>query len=192
MKRVMALVLALIMTLSFAACGRIIDGSRDDELQKNDKLDKDPKTKTPGNDAPAPKIDKAFIGLWHAMNMVGSGFAERYAFNEDGTFIYGANQMDDENRQLYASGTWGVLNGELKLETTEKLVISEEDIDKVEKKIISPPKVQTCSIEETGPDPETERATISIDGVTFYNFDNQPDMFDGYYYLTKSGDSASP
>ncbi|HHY64227.1 MAG TPA: hypothetical protein GX501_04190 [Clostridiaceae bacterium] len=182
MKRVIALIIALIITLSFAACGRIIDGSRDDDIPKTDKTDKNSRTEPSGDDTPVLEIDKAFVGLWHSMNVVGSGFAERYAFYEDGTFIYGANQMDDDPL-IYASGTWGVSDGKLKLFIMEKLFRSNDEGD-VDIKKIKPPEVASYSIKETGPDPETGRDTIAIGGVTYYNYDNQTDMFESYYELT--------
>lgn len=201
MKRLTILTLALILILSLAACGRITDVL---EPSTNNPTSEAPTSESPTG-YPEPEDSKSFIGLWHSMNMVAAGFAERYVFNEDGTFIYGTNQMDEFNRELYATGIWSIVNRELKLEVGARLVVPVGDIDEIApsdeliilnrevvKVIYNPPEVETYSIAKTGTDPETGRTTITIDGVTFYDFNNQPDMFDDYYELINSSDNASP
>ncbi|MCL2321542.1 MAG: MBL fold metallo-hydrolase [Oscillospiraceae bacterium] len=143
-------------------------------------------------------VDKRFVGLWHGMKMVAAGFDERYAFYDDGTFIYGSSEMNESKQELYKTGTWSVADGELLLTVEARWILpvgNIEDIvpndeliivnDEVVKKICNPPEVETYSIAQTGTDSETGRDTISIDGITFYNFDNQTNLFDGYYNLEK-------
>lgn len=207
MKRLIVFALALILILSLAACGRLSGVSQDTGVPESDSPVESPKTKVSTSEGPTENpepvdngsLNDSLIGLWHSMNMVGAGFGERYAFNEDGTFIFGTSQMDESNNQLYEAGTWSIVNGELKLEIKERLVMPEGDINEivpgddlvildsgVVMLIINPPEVETHSISVTGADPETGRDTITIDGVTFYDFNNQTDMFDDYYDLTNS------
>ncbi|MCM0758727.1 hypothetical protein M7775_09110, partial [Sporomusa sphaeroides DSM 2875] len=51
------------------------------------------------------------------------------------------------------------------------------------KLICNPPEIETYRIVQTGVKPETDRDTIAIDGVTFYDFNEQTDLFDGFYAL---------
>ena len=67
----------------------------------------------------------AYSRLWHGSQVLGSGWSERFALYDDGSFIWGANQMDGANRLRYLAGTWDVRNGVLYL--TAKLVIGWEN-----------------------------------------------------------------
>lgn len=209
MKKLTIIILLLVLTILIAACRNYTDATQSPGNTKIETIaditaSTGPKS-SPQNETiaenPEPvdndSLNDSLIGLWHSMNMVAAGFGERYAFNEDGTFIYGTSQMDESNHQLYAAGTWSIVNGELKLEIETRLVMPEGDINEivpgddliildrgVVKMIYNPPEVETCSISITGADPETGRNTIAIDGVTFYDFKNQTDMFDYYYDLT--------
>ncbi len=208
MKKFIILTLALIMTLSLAACGKPT-GLQNSDAPKIESPVKSPETEAPKSESstenPEPEDNKSFIGLWHSMNMVAAGFGERYAFNEDGTFIFGSSQMDEFERQLYTAGRWSVTEGKLKLEVNVRLVVpvgETEDIVPSDELIIldrgvvkvihDPPEIESYSIAKTGTDPKTGRNTITIDGITFYDFNNQTDMFDEYYDLNDSGGSASP
>lgn len=195
MRKANILIFALILTVLLAACGNPTGIPQDTAV---------PVSKSPVN-SPEPDDKNFFIGLWHSMNMVAAGFGERYTFNEDGTFIFGTSQMGEFDRLLYTAGTWSITDGKLKLEVGTKLAVPVGDINKIEssdnliildrgvvKVIHDPPEIETYNIAKTATDSETGRNTISIDGVTFYDFNNQTDMFDDYYDLIDSGDSTSP
>lgn len=61
---------------------------------------------------------------WHASEVVGSGFADRYLFLENGTFYFAANEMTIMNGTRYMEGTWKFENGTLYL-TIQKEIIFE-------------------------------------------------------------------
>lgn len=208
MKRLIKLTLVLMLTLSLAACGKPTGLIQNTDAPKSESPVKIPESEAPKSNSPTenpePEDNKSFIGLWHSMNMVAAGFGERYAFNEDGTFIFGTSQMDEFDRQLYKAGRWSIAGGKLKLEVDARLVVPVGEIEDivpsdeliildrgVVKVIYNPPEIETYSIVKTDADPETGRNTIAIDGVTFYNFNNQTDLFDDYYDLNNSSDSTS-
>lgn len=209
MKRFSIFTLVLGMMLSLAACGKPTEVLQSPGFSGSSSPANSPESEAPKseNSAANPQSgdNKSFIGLWHSQNAVAAGFDQRYALNEDGTFIYGTSQMDEFDLQLYAAGTWSIANGELKLEVGVRLVVPVGDIKEivptddliildrgVVKVVYNPPEVETYSIAKTGADPETGRNTITIDGVTFYDFNNQTDLFDEYYDLINSSSSASP
>ena len=47
-------------------------------------------------------------GLWHAMPMVASGYAEIYALYENGMFVWRESEMDGESRLRERSGNWSL------------------------------------------------------------------------------------
>ena len=53
--------------------------------------------------------------VWHGSPVLGSGWSERFALYNDGTFIWGANEMDGATRLRYFAGTWDVKDGQLTL-----------------------------------------------------------------------------
>lgn len=208
MKRLAIITLALVLMFSFTACGRLNRVSENTDVPKSESSGNNPEVEVPGSenpvDSPESVDSKSLVGLWHSMNMVAAGFGERYAFNEDGTFIYGTNQMDEFERQLFSTGRWSIAEGKLKLEVNARLVVPVGDIKDivpnddliildrgVVKKIFNPPEIETYSIAKTDADPETGRNTITIDGDTFYDFNNQIDLFDEYYELINSAGRAS-
>jgi hypothetical protein len=50
--------------------------------------------------------EKAIEGIWHRSPVVGSGYAERYFFHEDGGFKWCSNQMDGSTRLFAYRGRW--------------------------------------------------------------------------------------
>jgi len=54
----------------------------------------------------AQKEKMDIIGFWQDMPVVGSGYSTTYQFFEDGTFVYGHNQMDCADSILQESGTF--------------------------------------------------------------------------------------
>lgn len=204
MKRLIALTLVLTLTLSLAACGRLTGVSQNTGTPESESPVNLPKTEDPGSESPvnspASEDNEPFVGLWHSMNAVAAGYGERYALNDDGTFIFGTSQMDEFERQLFKAGRWSIAEGKLKLEVDAQLVVPVGKIEDivpsdeliildrgVVKVIYNPPEIETYSIIKTATDPETGRNTITIDGVTFYDFNNQTDLFDDYYDLNNSG-----
>ena len=68
-----------------------------------------------------PTDPQAYAGLWHASPVVGSGFSERLALNEDSTFLWAAGQMDGLERVRFRSGTWAADKGSLWLTVEEEV-----------------------------------------------------------------------
>jgi hypothetical protein len=56
-----------------------------------------------------------YARVWHGSPVLGSGWSERFALYGDGSFIWGANEMDGETRLRYMAGTWDVKEGQLLL-----------------------------------------------------------------------------
>ena len=136
----------------------------------------------------------SLTGLWHEMNMVGSGFSERYAFYEDGSFIYCHSQMDGLERNLCKTGTWSVADDELQLTIETRLVLEGGEVEEsdegqyidgadVRELLCDPPEKEVHKIADAGKDEDTEREMITIGGVVYYRFDNQTDLMDDYYEL---------
>ena len=136
----------------------------------------------------------SLTGLWHEMNMVGSGFSERYAFYEDGSFIYCHSQMDDSKRNLCKTGTWSFADDALQLTIETQLILEGGEVEEsdegqyidgadVRELLCDPPEKEVHKIADAGKDEDTEREMITIGGVVYYRFDNQTDLMDDYYEL---------
>ena len=221
MKRLLALALAAYIILSLAACNVVIkDADSQQTSAGDDGLTVAPsvsqaqtQTTAPLTVTPSATIAATepaanenvdwLVGQWHAMNMVADGFAERYAFYGDGTFLYGASEMDGMERVRYKAGIWSVSGGELTLSVTSKLVLAGGDITEadgeqsienatIQNQVYDPSEMETFSLTQADPDPETNRATAIIDGVTYYNFDNQPDLMDGYNKMAAAVRTTAP
>jgi len=135
---------------------------------------------------------EAFVGQWHTMNMLAAGWDERYAFHADGTFIYAASQINIETTIIYIFGTWSVYNGGLarfdeSILSMEGARIVHDDSfgdhfegGKPVMTVIDYPERSMCGIERGGVDPESGRRTISINGTTWYNFDEN-DEFTSFF-----------
>jgi hypothetical protein len=64
----------------------------------------------------------AYVGLWHASPVLGSGYNERLALNDDRSFVWAASQMDGLERTRFQAGTWAAEGGSLQLRVTKKLI----------------------------------------------------------------------
>jgi hypothetical protein len=102
--------------------------------------------------------------------------------------------MDGMERELYKTGTWSVAGGELRLTVDKRLMLEGGQIEEgddeqyivggdVHERTYSPSKSEIYKIVHTGRDPQTNRDTITVGGVTYYRFDNQIDLMDDYYEL---------
>lgn len=60
---------------------------------------------------------------WYGDVVVGSGHAERYLFQEDGTFYFNASGYDATNRCPYMDGEWYYSNGVVHLTIKRKIII---------------------------------------------------------------------
>ncbi|MCL1913866.1 MAG: hypothetical protein FWG10_08335 [Eubacteriaceae bacterium] len=56
-----------------------------------------------------------YARLWHGSEVLASNWSERFALEEDGSFIWCANEMDGASRVRYLAGEWEVVGGELVL-----------------------------------------------------------------------------
>ena len=143
-------------------------------------------------DAPEPDGSEVFIGQWHSMNMLASGWDERYAFHEDGTYIYAASQINLSGSLIYMFGTWSVYEGALALFVERILslegaqIVHDENLGDYYEggtpvlTVSEFAERSLCQIERGGIDPESGRATIKINGHTWYNFDEQ-DEYTGFF-----------
>jgi hypothetical protein len=71
----------------------------------------------------AQKEKMDIIGFWQDMPVVGSGYSTTYQFFEDGTFVYGHNQMDCADSILQESGAFSLRKDKLKLKFNERKVL---------------------------------------------------------------------
>ena len=71
-----------------------------------------------------------YARMWHASQVLGSGWNERFALYPDGSFIWGASQMDGESTIRFLAGTWDVKDGQLYLNS--ELIIGWEGGELVE------------------------------------------------------------
>lgn len=147
-----------------------------------------------------PFIHGEFVGLWHAMNTGAGGFGARYALYGNGTFVHASSETGVFERELYKAGRWSVADGELRLEVEARWVVPVGNIEDIipndeliilgEKGLVkvmyNPPEIEAYSIAQIGADPATGRGVIAIDGVTFYDFNERTDLFDGFYNLPGS------
>ena len=151
-------------------------------------------------DAPEPDGSEVFVGQWHSMNMLAAGWDERYALHADGTYIYAASQINLSGSLIYMFGTWSVYEGALALFVERILslegaqIIHDENLGDYYEGgtpvvIVSEfAERSLCQIERGGIDPESGRATIKINGHTWYNFDEHDEytsFFSEYeYYMS--------
>lgn len=177
MKRLSGFVFVLVMMLSLAATANCAD----------------------------PASNKSFAGQWMNETTTTGGLGARYALSGDGTFIYGASETGVFEPELYKTGTWSVAGGELRLAVKARWIVpmgNMEDIvpsaeiiilnDELLKRLCDPAEVETYSLAQGGTDPQTGKETIQIDGVTFYKFDEQTNLFDEFYALPKPETGPSP
>ena len=152
-------------------------------------------------DAPEPEGSEAFVGQWHSMNMLAAGWDERYAFHADGTYIYAASQIKLSGNTIYTFGTWSVYEGALAMFPERILslegarIVHDDNLgDYYEggKNVLIVFEISErslCQIERGGIDPESGRATIKINGHTWYNFDEHDEynsFFSGYDHFMGS------
>jgi len=142
----------------------------------------------------------ALLGQWQDMDFVGSGYSERWLFQSDGSFAHVPSQMSEElNRELCEHGTWQLDGNRLQLTVEHRIMLvggtvedSEEgqyiDGADIQRQPVMPPETKTLTIGGFGNaeyyDGEEfilARETMVLDGVTWYEFSNQPDMFEVYF-----------
>jgi hypothetical protein len=58
----------------------------------------------------------SYARVWHGSPVMASGWSERFVLYDDGTFIWGANEMDGASRLRYLAGSWDVRSGTLTLD----------------------------------------------------------------------------
>ena len=144
------------------------------------------------------QTEKSFIGNWYGGNRVEEDAHMRYAFYDDGTFIYGNGEVTGANRELYKIGTWSVANEQLRLEVSARWVAPVGDIKKLVpsddtlildegllKLMYNPPQVETYIGEFAGKISAVGRNAIVINGILFYTSDEEgPDFFDDFHNLS--------
>ena len=145
---------------------------------------------------------QALLGQWHAMDMVAAGYGERWMFESDGAFAHAPSDMDSLNRLLCEYGTWELGGDKLRLTVRHRIMLSGgtvgtseegeylEGADIVDEPVV-PAEIKTITVggfanAEYGDEAVVTRATVIFDGVTYYDFSSQPDMFAVYFeYATK-------
>ena len=150
---------------------------------------------------PDGELDAKLVGKWHAMAMAAAGFAERYAFFGDGTFIYACSEMDGLNWERYKTGTWAVSgNDELRLSVLARLMFEGGEIAgpdggryiegaDAREILCDPPEPESLALAHAATDPGTGRDVAMIGGAAFYRFDDHPGLMDGYYEMAAAAGS---
>ena len=64
----------------------------------------------------------AYVGLWHVSPVVGAGYNERLALNDDRSFVWAASQMDGLERTRFRAGTWAIEGDILQLRVVKEIV----------------------------------------------------------------------
>ena len=133
-------------------------------------------------------------GQWHADNAVGGGFNERWLFEKNGEFIHAASDYDMLNRLPFETGHWKLegnqlqltiefriqrVGGEIKTDPDGDEYIENPEIREI---TVTPAETKTLALGDYGEDPESERACLTVGGVTYYDYSGQTDLFDSYYY----------
>ena len=145
----------------------------------------------------AGEAEEKLSGVWHAMPFVAAGFGAAYYFDaEDGFFIYKNSDANDTNEIIFNSGRWFVNGDRLYLEIWERFVRSEiysegsfgdysTDFEINDRVIYirhyNRPAIEIMEI--GGGLPGGPRENITIGGETFYEFNQQHNMFDYYWEL---------
>lgn len=80
-----------------------------------------PASASPSPDAVPLMSDAGLIGIWHALPMMPSGWADHYNFYPDHTFQFWPSTMNCKNKDSIAMGTWQLTNASLNLIVTQKL-----------------------------------------------------------------------
>ena len=132
--------------------------------------------------------EQDLFGVWQANNMVAAGYCDSYLFNDDGTFVFTANQMLYHEIKAYR-GNWVLEGEEVKLSIADKII--EKNFNQENERLILPDGY-TSEIEmirlpslETKILPLTKYKTelslpyshvITLDGVDFWDFSNDTNL----------------
>ena len=141
------------------------------------------------------------IGYWQVdAGVIGSGFAERYSFNENGTFWWANNQMVFSHELVASKGTWSYSNGKMILTVTDEYrIIGGEVIDSnlsadgkelkggvLKHFIVSGSAVGfDATIPSKSDEDGIMHTTFMLDGHKLYNYDNQTDFFEDWIDIFK-------
>jgi len=111
------------------------------------------------------------VGCWHAMASVGSGYADRYCFSDDGNFSFFPSQYD-ENRTAYVyHGSWELGKGTLTLTYTKSLYL-----DKTETQVSRQIALTTGEIEkDTSGSPYSKK--MKIGGDYYWQYSEEDDFW---------------
>lgn len=165
-----------------------------------------------------------FCGYWYAMPYLGSGFSSssitgtrsddalydaRYLLDADGTFVYGCDETDGQNRMRYAAGNWYTDGNKLYLEIWERLVweggreVPASGSIRTEWMIENPtirligydePELEAHDIagplspEELGGLETAGRHVMRIDGQDFFSFGSHQRMLNGFWEMRELAD----
>ena len=147
--------------------------------------------------------------LWHASPIVGAGYSERFALYEDGTFLWGANDMDGASRIRYLAGTWSINNGELTMDCAVAVVWEggkEQDNSNGHfgsygsSVVITDYKTMIYCVEEQYVlpigkivfDSQREVDSVTIGELTCWDYSSQADyMFDEFWKIINSAKSKA-
>ena len=137
--------------------------------------------------------DELLVGVWQDSPTMTSGWSTTYQFFSDGNFILNESQMDCAKRLVWSKGRWTrASKEELELAITEwlrleggRMMASDGScgsdsmlIGASEKsKTFDEPKSITMSIGSFTEGDQPERATIEINGTTYYRFSNDPSAY---------------
>ena len=155
------------------------------------------------------EIANRIAGTWHIMNFISAGYGKRYAFNPDGTYIFGAdtatgsfgNGKGGYIRELFRTGKWKIVGGRLVLLPEKHLMaesafnMNSEDYGgggmdgmfdaEYSLRLLESSAPTSYTVTFLGSDPESGRESVIIDYETFYAYGNQQGLMDQYHSLIK-------
>lgn len=149
-------------------------------------------TDRPGMAASSSETDfpQGFVGYWHASPTTDADYNERYAFFEDGTFLYGSNETSGGGYIWYADGNWSFEDGRLVFSIDNRADFDESLEGPVQLAPLDQReayRLEARLLDDDAVTAEGEaRRKIQIDSVDYWEVKDGSSLFDVYYELRNS------
>ena len=130
-------------------------------------------------------VSKAYVGLWHEGNDINEGYRNRYLLKEDGTFIFGSDQMFEGDNTLFTAGTWEIKSKRLVLTVTKKIIRENSELKIMIMESSETVELEVSGIKNSGDGNSTKN--FDIDSKTYWQFPDTTNFFELYYTLMGPG-----